>query len=143
MARKKSKRNSQRQKRRATRHHAVAKKYPIVSQAGGGFDFHGFVQRKFKPREWHFWNPMDGKYNYCGPFTKLDKRLARGDKGINELDEICKQHDIAYRDAKGNKKKKWAADKKMINALKVKGKKKTWSEALIQKIMQTKYGLGL
>lgn len=35
-------------------------------------------------------------YNYCGPGTKLDKRLARGDKGINPLDEACKKHDIAY-----------------------------------------------
>lgn len=36
------------------------------------------------------------KYNYCGPGTKLMKRLARGDEGINELDQACKQHDIAY-----------------------------------------------
>lgn len=35
-------------------------------------------------------------YNYCGPGTKLKKRLARGDKGINGLDEACKIHDIAY-----------------------------------------------
>lgn len=35
-------------------------------------------------------------YNYCGPGTKLKKRLARGDKGINGLDEACKLHDIAY-----------------------------------------------
>ncbi|CAH0560605.1 unnamed protein product [Brassicogethes aeneus] len=35
-------------------------------------------------------------YNYCGPGTKLSKRLARNDKGINPLDEACKIHDIAY-----------------------------------------------
>lgn len=35
-------------------------------------------------------------YQYCGPGTKLDKRLARGDLGINELDKACKEHDIAY-----------------------------------------------
>lgn len=35
-------------------------------------------------------------YNYCGPGTRLQERLARGDKGINQLDEYCKQHDIAY-----------------------------------------------
>lgn len=35
-------------------------------------------------------------YNYCGPGTKLDKRLNRGDVGINPLDEACKSHDIAY-----------------------------------------------
>ncbi|KAJ0170424.1 hypothetical protein K1T71_013795 [Dendrolimus kikuchii] len=35
-------------------------------------------------------------YNFCGPGTKLKKRLKRGDKGINPLDEACKHHDIAY-----------------------------------------------
>lgn len=35
-------------------------------------------------------------YNYCGPGTNLSKRLSRGDKGINPLDEACKIHDIAY-----------------------------------------------
>ena len=35
-------------------------------------------------------------YRYCGPGTKLQKRLARGDKGVNKLDEACKAHDIAY-----------------------------------------------
>lgn len=35
-------------------------------------------------------------YNYCGPGTKLAKRLERGDRGINPLDEACREHDIAY-----------------------------------------------
>ncbi|MEY2831110.1 MAG: hypothetical protein RLZZ574_368 [Cyanobacteriota bacterium] len=35
-------------------------------------------------------------YNFCGPNTKLDKRLSRGDKGINPLDEACLEHDKAY-----------------------------------------------
>lgn len=35
-------------------------------------------------------------YQYCGPGTKLKKRLVRNDPGINELDRACKQHDIAY-----------------------------------------------
>jgi len=35
-------------------------------------------------------------YNYCGPGTKLEKRLAKGDQGINGLDSACKEHDIAY-----------------------------------------------
>lgn len=33
-------------------------------------------------------------YNYCGPFTKLDERLARGDAPINKLDAGCQKHDI-------------------------------------------------
>lgn len=35
-------------------------------------------------------------YSYCGPGTDLEKRLARGDPGINPLDKACKEHDIAY-----------------------------------------------
>lgn len=35
-------------------------------------------------------------YQYCGPGTKLEKRLQRGDRGINPLDQACKEHDIAY-----------------------------------------------
>lgn len=35
-------------------------------------------------------------YQYCGPGTKLSKRIARGDPGINPLDQACKIHDIAY-----------------------------------------------
>lgn len=39
-------------------------------------------------------------YQYCGPGTKLKKRLARNDPGINELDRACKAHDIAYSQSK-------------------------------------------
>lgn len=39
---------------------------------------------------------LPGGYQYCGPGTKLQKRLARGDPGINPLDVACKKHDIAY-----------------------------------------------
>lgn len=35
-------------------------------------------------------------YQYCGPGTKLSKRLQRGDSGINKLDAACKEHDIIY-----------------------------------------------
>lgn len=35
-------------------------------------------------------------YQYCGPGTKLEKRLKRGDPGINDLDRSCRKHDIAY-----------------------------------------------
>ena len=40
-------------------------------------------------------------YNYCGPGTRLERRLARNDQGINPLDSACKQHDIAYATHKG------------------------------------------
>lgn len=35
-------------------------------------------------------------YQFCGPGTKLEKRLERGDLGINKLDSACRDHDIAY-----------------------------------------------
>jgi len=34
--------------------------------------------------------------NYIFPGTHLEKRLARGDQGINSLDAACREHDIAY-----------------------------------------------
>lgn len=39
---------------------------------------------------------IPGGYKFCGPGTKLEKRLARKDEGINPLDNYCKDHDIAY-----------------------------------------------
>lgn len=35
-------------------------------------------------------------YQYCGPGTKLRKRLKRGDRGVNPLDAECRKHDITY-----------------------------------------------
>lgn len=35
-------------------------------------------------------------YQFCGPGTKLQARLNRGEKGINPLDAACREHDIAY-----------------------------------------------
>lgn len=35
-------------------------------------------------------------YNYCGPGTKLVKKLLQKERGINLLDEYCKEHDLAY-----------------------------------------------
>lgn len=52
---------------------------------------HGFSLIDNLPVELH----LPG-YNFCGPGTKLAKRLARGDKGVNLLDEACLQHDIQY-----------------------------------------------
>jgi Phospholipase A2-like domain len=36
------------------------------------------------------------KYSFCGPGTRLQERLDRGDSGINGLDRACKDHDISY-----------------------------------------------
>lgn len=49
-------------------------------------------------------------YQYCGPGTHLEKRLARGDPGINGLDQACKRHDIEYSKHKEGSERS-AADK--------------------------------
>lgn len=54
------------------------------------------------------------KYQFCGPGTKLKERLERGDKGINELDRACKEHDIVYSEHKGGQKRR-AADEVLAN----------------------------
>lgn len=35
-------------------------------------------------------------YQYCGPGTKLEERLAKGEPGINKVDAACKRHDMLY-----------------------------------------------
>ncbi|CAD6210603.1 GSCOCG00010919001-RA-CDS [Cotesia congregata] len=50
-------------------------------------------------------------YQYCGPGTKLAKRLARGDPRINPLDSACKEHDIAYSKNRENLEARHEADK--------------------------------
>lgn len=47
-------------------------------------------------------------YRFCGPGTKLEERLARGERGINELDEACREHDIAYAKYKDNERRQIA-----------------------------------
>ncbi|KAK4871911.1 hypothetical protein RN001_016035 [Aquatica leii] len=66
-------------------------------------------------------------YNFCGPGTKLTKRLAKGDRGINKLDEACKEHDIAYNNYKNIESRHKADDalNAAITAVKsLKGRKK-------------------
>lgn len=53
-------------------------------------------------------------YQYCGPGTKLEKRLARGDRGINKLDQACRDHDIEYAKNK-NLNARHVADKILEN----------------------------
>lgn len=47
-------------------------------------------------------------YRFCGPGTKLEERLARGERGINVLDEACREHDIAYAKYKDNERRRIA-----------------------------------
>jgi Phospholipase A2-like domain len=54
-------------------------------------------------------------FNFCGPGTKLEERLRRGDVGVNKLDEECKAHDIVYA-SNSDKVTRAEADKKLENA---------------------------
>ena len=81
-------------------------------------------------------------YQYMGPGTKLKKRLARGDPGINRLDRISKQHDIDYSKAT-NLQDKWKADTKMIKAIDKLPGSKTMTERIVKRIMQAKKRLKL
>ena len=81
-------------------------------------------------------------YQYMGPGTKLEKRLKRGDPGINRLDRIAKQHDIDYSRAR-NLQDKWKADEKMIKAIDRLPGKRTMTERIVKKIMQAKKRLKL
>ncbi|XP_023213408.1 uncharacterized protein LOC111616212 [Centruroides sculpturatus] len=76
-----------------------------------GGDVVGWLQDKVNPPEMH----IPG-YQYCGPFTKLHKRLERGDPGINRVDKVCKKHDVAYSKSK-NTADRHIADQEMLNEL--------------------------
>lgn len=53
-------------------------------------------------------------YSFCGPGTKLEKRLNRGDLGKNALDRACKDHDIAYSQST-EVKDRHIADRKLVD----------------------------
>jgi hypothetical protein len=67
-------------------------------------------------------------YNFNGPKTHIDERIARGDVPVNEIDAKAKIHDIAYREAQKSydrnpdkaafKERIWDADKKYIQGVK-------------------------
>lgn len=68
-------------------------------------------------------------YQYCGPGTKLEKRLRRGDPGINALDRSCREHDIAYSKS-SNLQDRHRADYKLEQGAweRVKSKDANWKE---------------
>lgn len=90
-------------------------------------------------------------YQYCGPGTKLAKRLARGDPGINPLDAACKEHDIAYSRNRENLEARGAADKVLTEKAwsrvfakdaGLSEKAAAWAVANTMKA-KTKFGMGL
>ena len=81
-------------------------------------------------------------YQFAGPGTKLQKRLALGQMGKNRLDFIARTHDIDYSQAK-SLKDKWVADDKMIHSISNLPGKKTKTEHFVKALMQTKRKLKL
>ena len=81
-------------------------------------------------------------YQYMGPGTHLEKRLARGDPGINRLDRIAKADDLDYGKAK-DLKDNWAADRKMIAKIDQLPGRKTLTERIVKNIMKVKLKLGM
>lgn len=63
------------------------------------------------PFEMHF----PGGYRYTGIGTKVQERMARGERGINDLDELCRLHDIAYCESKGDAALRSVADRKLAD----------------------------
>lgn len=61
-------------------------------------------------------------YQFCGPGTKLQKRLQKGNRGVNKLDEACMHHDIAYINSDLNVRHK--ADLDLLNMAKKRLKSK-------------------
>lgn len=86
-------------------------------------------------------------YNYCGPGTNLIEKLSRGVKGINKLDEYCKEHDIAYHKS-SNLKDRHKADLVLLKMAKTReiapdaslGEK--FAAKIVSKAMQSKIKTG-
>ena len=81
-------------------------------------------------------------YQYMGPGTKLEKRLKRGDPGINRLDRIAKRHDIDYRDSK-SLKDMHKEDRLMIQRIERLPGRKTKTERIVKNIMKAKVKMGV
>lgn len=71
-------------------------------------------------------------YQFCGPNTKLEERLKRGDTGINGLDTACKYHDIAYAQS-NDLKMRHEADKVLAKRAleRFHAKNSSWKEKMV------------
>ena len=118
--------------RRPRQRKGVTKKRP---QRGGALDLQKMLAKTGIEFHWP-------GYQYMGPGTHLEKRLKRGDPGINRLDRISKTHDIDYSKAK-SLSDKHAADRKMIASIENLPGNKTTTEHIVKNIMKAKVKLGV
>ena len=111
---------------------------------GSGIDIQKHLS---KLGELHMRTPTLKKYNYCGPGTKLEERLASNDPKIrdpiNNLDSICQRHDIAYSKAQSLKDKHIADDVMLDEIAKIPYMKRLWGTTAVQAMIAGKRKLGL
>lgn len=87
-------------------------------------------------------------YQFCGPGTHLEKRLRKGETGINPLDTACREHDIAYSQS-SDLSKRHEADKVLEDKAwqRVKAKDASFGEKLsalaVTGVMKGKRKLGM
>ena len=87
-----------------------------------------------KTKERHARTLTGTKFNWCGPGTCFDQRVARGDKGINRLDDCCKKHDAVYNRKDATRSEIQESDKQLMRCAKaLKGK--SLSEKAVSKVM--------
>ena len=113
-------------------------------QHGYGIDIQKHLS---KLGELHMRTPTGKKYNYCGPGTKLEERLASNEPKyrdpINNLDSICQKHDIDYSKAK-TLSDKHKADGLMLKRIsEIPYMERPWGTTAVQAMIKGKKTLGL
>ena len=107
---------------------------------GGALDIQKHLS---KLGELHMRTPSGKKYNYCGPGTKLEERLASDDpkyrEPINKLDE----HDIDYSNARSLSDKHAADDIMLQRISEIPYRERPWGTSLAQAAIATKKKLGV
>ena len=114
-------------------------------KTGRGFD----IQKQLaKLGQLHMRTSTGKKYNYCGPGTKLEERLASNDPRyrdpINNLDSICQKHDTDYSNAT-SLADKHKADELMLKRISdIPYWKRPWETSIAQAAIKSKnmFGLG-
>jgi hypothetical protein len=112
----------------------------------GSIDIHKIIGK--------FWKPKQGwvlpNYKYCGPYNPLEMQVDSkgkplpGHEPYNQVDDICRQHDIAYDNA-NNKNDKHEADKVMLQNLrdmKPANLREKFDRTMLRGIIGAKYKLG-